>query len=202
MRASVLLAVALLAVTGCGKAPRSDGPRFVAAPPSLRSQCRAAARRVGYAVPCPTRVPAGLTATGVAGPTACRLEIVGAGGLGGCARSWRGWVVGSSTVGRQHLVLTGSPRPLASAAKLVNGPAWYPKARVRTLGRTTIGAWRMRIVFVPAATNDGSAFASHVVLIWTVGGHTYGIGFHDVAGLERTARLDEELARGIELVGP
>ena len=145
---------------------------------------------------------AGLTATGVAGPTACRLEIVGAGGLGGCARSWRGWVVGSSWVGRQHLVITGSPRPLTSDAKLVNGPAWYPKARVRTLGRTTIGDWRMRIVFVPAATNDGSAFSSHVVLIWTVAGHTYGIGFHDVAGLESTVRLDEQLARGIELVRP
>src|SRR5439155_4117191 len=107
MHASGLLAVALLALTGCREAPRSDGPRFVAAPPSFRSQCRAAARAVGYAVPCPTRVPAGLTATGVAGPTACRLEIVGAGGLGGCARSWRGWVVGSSWVGRQHLVITG-----------------------------------------------------------------------------------------------
>src|SRR5437764_238209 len=131
MRTSALVALSLLALTGCREPPRLHGLRFVLAPPSLQPQCHVAARAVGYAVPCPTRVPAGLTATGVAGPTACRLEIVGAGGLGGCARSWRGWVVGSSWVGRQHLVITGSPRPLTSDAKLVNGPAWYPKARLR-----------------------------------------------------------------------
>jgi hypothetical protein len=60
----------------------------------------------------------------------------------------------------------------------------------------------MSEVFVPAATNDGSAFAGHLVLIWTVGGHTYGVGFHDVSSIVQTLSLDLELARSVELVGP
>jgi hypothetical protein len=208
------LALALLVamiVCGCSGAPEprrvetteADGTiSFVPASRELLAQCRKTARQVGYAVPCPRRVPAGLTPTGASGPTRCALEIVGAGGLGACGKSWRGWVVGSSHVGEQHLVITASPRPLASAARLVNGPAWYPGAAVRTLGQVTIGGRRMRVVHAPAATNAGSAFADHVVLIWTAAGHTYGVGFHDVDGLSATRRLTEALARGLDLVEP
>jgi hypothetical protein len=60
----------------------------------------------------------------------------------------------------------------------------------------------MRAVFVPFGTNAGSAFARHVVLIWTVRGHTYGVGFHKVRGLRATLALDAALARGIRLVAP
>jgi hypothetical protein len=48
-----------------------------------------------------------------------------------------------------------------------------------------INGWRTRAVYVPPKTNEGSAFARHVVLIWTVSGHTYGVGFHEVQGLVR-----------------
>ena len=58
----------------------------------------------------------------------------------------------------------------------------------------------MRIDYVPPATNDGSAFAGHCVLIWTSGGHTYAVGFHVAYRLRATLRLDEILARGIRLV--
>ena len=75
-------------------------------------------------------------------------------------------------------------------------------ACVRPLRRLAINGWRMRVVYVPAATNDGSAFMDHVVLIWTVGGHTYAVGFHDVDGIHRTLELDVALARSIELVAP
>jgi hypothetical protein len=128
--------------------------------------------------------------------------VVGPAGLGKCAHSWRGWVVGSSTTPNEHLLLVGSPTRYAVTQKVVNGPAWYPKARVKPLGWVTINRWRMRAVFVPPAWNDGSAFANHVVLIWTVGGHTYGVGFHDVTGIRQTLRRDEELAKSIELVAP
>ena len=127
--------------------------------------------------------------------------MIGPGGLRGCARSWRGWVVGSSETENQHLVITASPRLLTNYAKLVNGPAWYPKARVRPLGWVRVNHSRMRSVYVPPATNDGSAFMYHVVLIWGEGGHTYGIGFHNVAGIRRTL-LDEQLAKHIKLVRP
>jgi len=59
----------------------------------------------------------------------------------------------------------------------------------------------MRSVYVPLATNDGSAFMNHVVLIWTDAGHTYGIGFHNTKGIHGTLLLDEELAKHIRLVG-
>jgi hypothetical protein len=111
-------------------------------------------------------------------------------------------VVGTSTVGAEHLMITASPRPLKNYAKLVNGPAWYPQARVRALGWVQIKGWRMRSVYVPPATNDGSAFMHHVVLIWSDAGHTYGIGFHNTTGIHRTLVLDEELARHIKLVRP
>ena len=58
----------------------------------------------------------------------------------------------------------------------------------------------MREVLVPTATNDGSAFANHVVLIWTAGTHTYPIGFHDLHGIEATLALDIAIVRGIKLV--
>jgi hypothetical protein len=65
-----------------------------------------------------------------------------------------------------------------------------------------IKGWRMRAVYVPRRTNDGSAFANHVALIWTVGSHTYAIGFHDTHGLRQTLDLDVALARGISLIEP
>ena len=60
----------------------------------------------------------------------------------------------------------------------------------------------MRAVFAPPATNDGSAFAHHIVLIWTLGRHTYGVGFHDVSSIQQTLLRDEKLARSIKLVAP
>jgi hypothetical protein len=136
------------------------------------------------------------------GRRGCQLDVIGPGGQGDCAKEWRGWVVGSSETKDQHLVITASPNQVASGAKLVNGPAWYRAARVRPLARLTINGWRMRAVYVPRRTNDGSAFADHVVLIWTVGRHTYGFGFHNHRGIRATLRLDKALARGIELIAP
>lgn len=60
----------------------------------------------------------------------------------------------------------------------------------------------MRTVFVPPRTNEGSAFAGHVVLVWTKKGHTYALGFHDVSDIRSTLELDLAVARGIEFVSP
>jgi hypothetical protein len=181
---------------------KAAGLQFVAASARLIASCHLTARAVGYPVPCPMRVPQGLIATAAGGPTGCTLPIIGPGGVGGCAKSWQGWVVGSGSTTDQHLVITASPHPLGNYAKVVNGPAWYPKARVKPVAWVSVTSTRMRAVFVPQETNDGSAFAHHVVLIWTVGEQTYGVGFHDVKGIRQTLLLDEELARSIELVRP
>jgi hypothetical protein len=206
-----ILAVALVALLsgGCSDSgevavtagpPKPSASRLVQASQELRGKCRATANEVGYPVPCPTRVPEGLVATqGIGG---CQLDIIGPGVTGGCESSWRGWVVGSSETNDQHLVIVASPRALLNYAKVVNGPAWYPAARVRLLQRMTINGWRMQAVYVPFGTNAGSAFARHVVLIWTVGSHTYGVGFHNVHGLQQTLDLDLALARALRLVAP
>ena len=187
-----------VAVTEPPATPTASG--LVQALPELHEECQATADEVGYPVPCPTRLPEGLRPTpGIGG---CELDIIGPGGLRGCVKSWRGWVVGSGETSDQHLVIVASPRPLRSEAKVVNGPGWYPGARVRPLRSLTINGWRMRAVYAPFGTNAGSAFARHVVLIWTVRGHTYGIGFHNVHGLDATLNLDAALARGVRLVAP
>ena len=195
MRASALLVVAVISV------PVGLAATFVPAPRTLVAACKNTARAVGYPVPCPMRVPKGLVAYG--GRPDCPLGIISPGRrCPNTALSWQGWVIGSSVTADQHLVLTASPTRLENYAKVVNGPAWYPQARVKPIAWIRINGWRMRAVFVPQASNDGSAFAHHVVLIWTVGHHTYGIGFHDVTGIQPTLRLDEELARSIKLVAP
>jgi hypothetical protein len=60
----------------------------------------------------------------------------------------------------------------------------------------------IRLYDVPSATNDGSAFAGHVVMVWTESGHTYAVGFHNISGERATAKLDFALLRGMRLVGP
>jgi hypothetical protein len=115
---------------------------------------------------------------------------------------WKGWAAGSVSSPDQHLVITASPKSLHNYAKVVNGPAWYPQARVRPLVWLPVNGWRICLVFVPADTNDGSAFAHHVVLIWTVGKHTYAAGFHEFGGMRATLQLDRQLAASIKLVHP
>jgi hypothetical protein len=197
----ILLVAVLVVALPAHSAMREVSPVFVASPPSLVAACHATAKAVGYRVPCPMRIPVGLTATGRNGPTPCSLHIIGPAGTDACAQAWRGWVVGSSTTRSQHLVITASPTALTNAAKVVNGPAWYPQAKVRLLRALTIRGWHVKAVYAPPATNDGSAFAHHVVLIWTVAHHTYAVGFHDVSGMMPTLQLDERLVRSIKLLG-
>jgi hypothetical protein len=175
--------------------PKPTPPKLVRASATLLAKCQATATKLGYPVACPTRVPDGLVPT--AG-TRCKLEVIGR----GCGRSWRKWAFGSSETADQHLVISASPRPLRNPAKLVNGPAWYPAARVRPLRSLTLNGREMQAIFVPPATNGGSAFMNHLVLVWTVDGHTYGLGFHNVHGVRATLDLDLALARGIKLVAP
>jgi hypothetical protein len=196
---AAVLAVATACVQAHAMSSGTKGPgiTFVAAPPNVVADCRVTARLVGYPVPCPMRVPQGTLEPTVVGHDCTRIYVVGT----ACSGSWHGWVFGSTYVGRDHLVITASPRPLSSDAKLVNGPSWYPQAKVTQLGPVTINGRRMHAVFVPPATNE-SAFMDHVVLIWTTGGHTYGVGFHDVSSIRQTLLKDVELAKSIKLIGP
>jgi hypothetical protein len=173
---------------------------LAAAPASFLQACRETAQHVGYPVPCPSEILAGGTPPPKV--TSCRIGLIGAGGVGGCAPSWRGWVVGSMQTDENHLVLQASPEPVRSLSRMVNGPGWYPGASVVRLGIVHAGAWKMHEVYADPATNEGSIFSGHIVLVWTVRGHTYALGFHVNGPRHETQALNEAVARSVTLVPP
>jgi hypothetical protein len=180
--------------------PDEDGSVLAVAPGSFLRACRQTAAEVAYPVPCPSEILAG--ATPPRQVTTCRIGLIGAGGLGGCSRAWRGWVVGSMQTDQHHLVLQASPEPVRSLSKMINGPGWYRGARVVPLGIVHVDGWTMREVFADPATNEGSIFAGHVVLVWTTGGHTYALGFHLSSSRRETEILNEAVAGSVSLVPP
>jgi hypothetical protein len=141
--AVVSLTLIASACSGGGSSTATPGPpqaaasQLVQASAEIRAKCRVTADIVEYEVSCPTRVPEGLVATASQG--GCQLDIIGPAGQADCAKSWRKWVVGSSETNDQHLVIVASPHALRNYAKVVNGPAWYPGARVRLLQRRRCG---------------------------------------------------------------
>jgi hypothetical protein len=103
---------------------------------------------------------------------------------------------------QHHLVLQASPEPVRSLSKMINGPGWYPGAREVPLGIVHAGGWTMRAVYADPATNEGSIFSDHLVLVWTAEGHTYALGFHLAGSRHRTQMLNETVARSVSLVPP
>lgn len=193
------IAATALAYAGVG-ASASDlrtGVTWVPVPKAYLAQCRIAARRIGYPIPCPMRLPEALTQHQDGATPDCTVTII-------CpieSGPWKGWATGSVASPDQHLVITASPQPLADYARAVDGPGWSKSARVRPIAWITTGRWRMRAVFVSPQTNE-SAFVHHVAVIWTVGRHTYAAGFHDFDGVSQTLHLDQQLAASIQLVRP
>ena len=147
---------------------------LVRVPASYLAQCRLTARKVGYPVPCPTRLPAAMTQHQDGATVDCNITVICPAGNG----PWKGWATGSLASATQHLVIAASPRSLSIYAKAVDGPGWSPTAHVQPLAWVTTSRWRMRAVYVSPVTNE-SAFAHHIALVWTVGTHTYAIGFHN-----------------------
>ena len=209
----------ILAAAGCGSSgspstssssrstePPGSGPsgtpnavggvEFDAAPPGVLSACRSTASKVGYAVPCPTLLPLGTRSFGSV-PT-CHVPVIGT----ACSGGWPGWVVGSSVSPAGHLVITASPRVIRDPAKLLNGPGWYHGAAERRLGSPILSGRKRWVYFVPPATNDGSSFAGHIVVLWSQDGHSYAVGFHDLRGVKITEQLNALLVSGIRMVAP
>jgi hypothetical protein len=195
------------------------GVTFVRAPASLIARCRATAMVLGYPVPCPTRVPAGLRGwprgQSVIGPSTRAQEraIVDQPDCPACAGA-RGWAFGSSV--SPHLVIAAAPYVLADVHHAVDGPGFdrhtivgrrgcFPRGGVChpllvRLGRVSAHGWR--ISMIEATRWDESGFTGHLVMVWTVAGHTYAAGFHEEQGRAAARRWDTELLRGLRLVSP
>lgn len=188
-------------------ATQIDGISFISQP-DLLSTCERVARRVGYAVPCPTVLPRDLKAT--PGAHGCQLGIIGAGGTGNCGKQWRHWIVGSSEVvganaggaAFQHLVIGGAPRIVDNPARAIDGPTMVAGSRVERRGRLRVTAIRGWFYYVPFSSNVGSAFTGHLVMVWNASGHTYAYGFHVVAGVAEARALDLEVAKHLVIVRP
>ena len=195
------------------------GVTFVRAPPSVIGQCRATATVLGYAVPCPTRVPEDIQSwpqgQSIIGPTTRAKEraLVHQPGCPLCVRA-RGWALGSSV--SPHLVIDAAPRALTNMHHAVDGPGFDPHTFVGRHGcfprrgtchpllvrLGTVIAHGWRVALVEATPWDESAFTHHLVMVWTVSGHTYAAGFHEEQGRSAARRWDAQLLRGLRLVSP
>jgi hypothetical protein len=143
LRAPLVLAgAALLIVVGCGNAARTArhatrldastgetiaGVVFVPVAAAVRKECENTANTVGYAIPCPTILPAGLAPTPPV--DGCGWAIVAPSAEPPCGvPTWRGWMVGSSQIGDgassdfQHLILQAAPRIVRDPAQAIDGP--------------------------------------------------------------------------------
>ncbi len=231
IRASLVGTVAVLgvtlSVTACGtaSAPKSSGAvgrpaaqhqrrvvTVVAAVPfvhvsaEVTGECQTTADAVGYAVPCPELLPAGMSPTEPV--HGCRFAFVAEVGWAGCSDVRPdGWFFGSSDVGGknagaagfQHFVVFGAPRVVRQPARAIDGPAVYPQG-VQSRGKLQIKGKTMRWYFVPP--DNPSAFRGHLVLVWTQNGHTYSYGFH-ITGTTGAARaLDLEVLEHLNIVSP
>jgi hypothetical protein len=162
------------------------------------SDCRVAARQVGYALACPALLPKDSmpTAAGPACPPRYQGLFVHPACVGG--RKLALMSVEWPAVGRVgHLVVVSTSTrlpPLAAITAPVR-PASYD--RVESLGPARIAGRRALWVRVPQGTAS-SAFAGHLVLYWTTRRHSYVVGFH---GFDAGARrLDRAIARSLRLV--
>jgi hypothetical protein len=102
-------------------------------------------------------------------------------------------------VPHEHLVIRGSPRPIRDYATALGVQGLDPARLVEVGGWILLHGWRARWVFVPIKGNE-SIFVGHVALVWTTGGHTYAVGFHDWNPRPVTRALDLELVRHMRMV--
>ena len=210
-----MLLLTVIGALGCGSSAAAAssphrgtvaGVTFAPASAQVRRECQQTANAVHYAVPCPSLLPKGMKAfPAVHG---CKLQIVSAGDGPHCgAATWRGWIVGDGELLRgfvleQHLALQGAPRIVANPARAIDGPGMFPGSRVRPRGDVRVSGQLMRWYLVPPATNQGSAFSGHLVLVWNAEGHTYAYGFHVLETLAIARALDLEVVRHLVTVRP
>lgn len=152
----------------------------------LKQQCRAAARRVGYALPCPQLLPRYATSNftgwfGVAEHSAV-LSV-----------SWE------TNRRPGHFVIAARPRRLGPLRAITYPARPYLRwDRVEPDGHGLVLG--QPATWVKVGPKAGDIFRGHFVLVWSEGGHTYVLGFH---GTDQGARaLDQAVAESLTMVSP
>ncbi len=191
---------------------------FAAVTQVVTLECQATADAVGYAIPCPTQLPLGMTVTSpVSGDSCGRFAFVAGGLLWSelnprCSsydrRAFR-WFFGTSGVNQpgsgnatfQHLVIQGAPAVIGEPDRVIDLPAPYVKPEaVLPRGKMTIDRIVRRFYMVPV--DNPSAMRSHLAVVWSQGGHTYAYSFHVTDGVSKARALDIYLLRHLRLIEP
>lgn len=191
---------------------RSDDIVLVHSPRRVAVECRQVAAEVGYAVPCPSLLPAASSPiVPVAGPMVGSSEakwFLHSGEVPGLGDWVFSDVTFPSSTRVSHVSMDAAPR-IATPFEMVctcrpSGHGVYPDVayphnayfNLRRIGSTSIRG-RTAVVF-RVLTADGSAMQQHTVVMWSRGGHTYALGFH---GLDPAAApLDIAVADAIKYV--
>lgn len=181
-----------------GDAVRVAGITLVPVSGELRRQCKTTARRLGYGVPCPGLLPEGAQPTPL--PPDLRDSPFADYFIRPGFRGFSDWVVLTVYFPAQHLeshlVISASPRVVDGRHFAYLEPA--PSERVVIEGPQRLRGQRAQWVYVPPASS--SSFGGHTILLWSSGGHTYGVGFH---GRDlRIRELDLAVAESVEIVEP
>jgi hypothetical protein len=211
-RSTIGVAACTVTLCSCGGSGRDLTPTSRSATPqvvagvqlapvnaAVRQNCQSTADWLGYSVPCPQILPIGSQPTD--------LPCVGIGcqryiAPGTLTAGGTQWAFGSINFPASfrvgHLVIQAAPRPEAIAPFIYLEAVSHTVGAVQVTGTRSIRGRRYTVVLVPMA--NGGAFAGHTVLVWTIGGHTYGLGFHqhDPGALA----LDIAVVRSVVLVRP
>jgi hypothetical protein len=166
---------------------------------TLAGQCRWAARTLHFAVPCPRLLPEESSADqGPSGGACPNLSMNFGPGCDG-ERRYSFASIGFPTNARVgHLVVIGAPTVM-SAKDIINSPVrGAGEEPVTVVGTASVKGHRAQVVRVPFSS--ATAFGEHLVLVWTVAGHTYALGFHGLDPMAR--RLDLAVAASVTLVKP
>jgi hypothetical protein len=188
--------VAAAAAAGYAQAPlpagalELDGIYLVPVPERARRQCREAARRLGFAVPCPRLRPT--PSLGAPRPAVCRRAPCGDPAFGFLFED-AGFVVPSGYVGAypevgRRLVVAAATRPAAGA---VACPGERPVARTRVRGRDGL---------LSQCPDGPGPHGGGLLLRWREGGAVLAVSV--TGDPAEVRRLVLALAAQLELVPP
>lgn len=161
--------------------------------------CHQAAHTLGFAVACPKLLPDGAIADVGSSAANCPGLVMDLGPGCGDERAYSFASIQFPTDAREgHLVIIGAPRRM-SAKDIINSPV-PPPGQAPVVIEGTVAVARRLAQVVRVAPSSATALGGHLVLVWTVGAHTYALGFH---GLDAGARaLDLVVAASIDMVQP
>jgi hypothetical protein len=189
-------------LTGCSSGRSAStaiaGVAFTDAPSELEHQCQTTATSLGFAIPCPSKLPVGAQPTVfVGGNCPGRSVWVGPGYSAESPYAFASiqWPDPKRT---GHVVFVGAPTEMSASAIIYSRLPSSEAGALQSKGHTAVQGVPADLFAVP--DDSATAFGSHLVVVWTLNGHTYALGFH---GTDDDARqLDNAVTSSLRMVQP